>query len=175
MLIGSNGYEYPAYTYNRSTHRDATEDGCVDCHMKRATSNNVVGGHSFNMRGIIRTEAGDEEEIVNVAACADCHGDVPDFNIGNVQSDIDALAEELATILQGAGLWTGSAPASVTTSADSAGAVWNLLMIEEDRSHGVHNPKYAMGLLESAIQFLEPGPDPIAKTSEPASTDLVNR
>ena len=53
MLIGTNGYEYAAYTYDRTTHREATtadgKDGCLECHFK-ATSQYVVGGHSFNMR-----------------------------------------------------------------------------------------------------------------------------
>lgn len=158
-IIGSNGYEYAGYTYEITEHRSATDDACVDCHKNRATSNNVVGGHSFNMRGIIRDEGGVETEILNTAACADCHGDLDDFDLNGVQSEVDSLVTELETLLEAAGLWENGHPmAGVTTTADSAGAVWNLRMIEDDRSHGVHNADYMRGLLQSSIEFLQGGP-----------------
>jgi hypothetical protein len=154
MLIGSNGYEYAGYTYEITTHREATDDGCLDCHFK-ATSNNIVGGHSFNMRGDARDEGGEFSELLNVAACEPCHGELDDFNYNGVQDEVTTLAEELATLLEGAGLLAGGNPVVQFTSADSAGALWNYLLIEDDRSVGVHNAKYARGLLESSIQFLE--------------------
>ena len=54
------------------------------------------------------------------------------------------------------------------TSADSAGAVWNYLIVEGDRSEGVHNAKYILGLLTSSIEFLNgtlPTPAPLARAS----------
>lgn len=154
-LIGSNGYEYASFTYEITNHRSATADGCLDCHF-RATSNNVVGGHSFNMHGDVRDEGGEFSELLNVAACEPCHGELDDFDLNGVQTEIDSLATLLEGLVETAGLWESGHPKSgVTTSADSAGAVWNLLMIEEDRSEGVHNAKYMRGLLESAIQFLQ--------------------
>ena len=61
-----------------------------------------------------------------------------------------------------AGLLDGTTglPKTTKTSADSAGAVWNYLVAEEDRSHGVHNPKYVMGLLKSSIQYIQSPPPP---------------
>jgi hypothetical protein len=163
MLIGTNGYEFAGYTYERSSHREATTanggDGCLECHYK-ATSQYVVGGHTFNMRGMVRGE-----EVLNVGACAPCHGAVDDFSdIGpgySVQDSVDTLLEELKTHLIAAGLVdaTTGDPKAVKTSRDSAGAVWNYAAVEEDRSRGVHNPKYIMGLLESSIQFIQ-GPVP---------------
>jgi hypothetical protein len=156
MLIGSNGYEYAGVTYERTNHRSAAEDGCLDCHMK-TTSQNVVGGHSFNM-------AWGEEggEILNTAACARCHGEISDFNQPgiaeesfSVQDSVGVLIEDLSTRLAAAGLMQNGSPNSVTTSADSAGAVWNLLIAKEDRSLGIHNPKYVMGLLQSSITYLQ--------------------
>ena len=155
MLIGSNGYRYAGYTYEQTAHRDATENGCVDCHKNNATRNNVVGGHSFNMRAML-----EGTEIVNTGACVTCHGTViPNFNIGGVQDSVNALVEHLGTLLQTAGLLgtNGLPRGGVTTSADSAGAVWNFLMAEEDRSHGVHNPKWIIGLLDSAIRYMTGG------------------
>ena len=154
MLIGSNGYEYAGYTYERSNHRSATVDGCLDCH-KKTTSQNVVGGHSFNMA------YGEEgAEILNVAACAKCHGTITDFSdvgLGTAlaQDSVDVLITDLEARLVSAKLMADGLPKAVKTSADSAGAVWNLLLAKEDRSHGVHNPKYIVGLLRSAIQFMQ--------------------
>jgi hypothetical protein len=154
ILIGSNGYEYSDYDYAITKHRSATTDGCLDCHY-RVTSSNVIGGHSFNMKGFLRDEGGIVEELENTAACEKCHNDVESFDIAGVQTEVDEMAEHLAGLLEAAGLWANGGPKVTTTSVDSAGAVWNLAMAEDDRSHGVHNPAYVKGLLESSIQFME--------------------
>ncbi len=155
MFIGSNGYEYAGYTYRGASHLSAATNGCVNCHFD-ATSNSVVGGHSFNMAYTLRDEGGAGSEILNTAACEACHSDVDDFDINDMQTNVNALIAELEELLEDAGLWTNGHPnAGVTTSVDSAGAVWNLLMAEEDRSHGVHNAKYTVDLLQSSIDFMK--------------------
>jgi hypothetical protein len=73
---------------------------------------------------------------------------------------VDVLITDLEARLVTAGLMADGVPKEVSTSADSAGAVWNLLMAKEDRSHGVHNAKYTIGLLNSALQFIGAGPAP---------------
>jgi hypothetical protein len=157
MLVGSNGYEFAGYTYSQTEHKLATEDGCLDCHFK-ATSQNVVGGHSFNMRYDL-----EGSEVLNVGACEPCHGAIDDFNeVGpgySVQDSVVTLIASLRSRLVTAGLVdaTSGLPKSVTTSADSAGAVWNYLMASEDRSEGVHNAEYIMGLLNSAILYMDGG------------------
>ncbi len=42
-----------------------------------------------------------------------------------------------------------------TYSSARAGALWNYLTVLEDRSDGVHNPKYAKDLLQAAIDALK--------------------
>ncbi len=156
MLLGSNGYEYAGFTYDRTSHREATtangKDGCLECHMK-TTDRLVVGGHSFNMEAVTNGDT-----LLNVAACAPCHGTIAEFNdVDGIQAQVGTLITDLSARLQTAGLLgSNGLPKSVTTSADSAGAVWNLLMAQEDRSLGVHNAKYIIGLLQSSIQFLQP-------------------
>ena len=161
MLVGSNGYEFAGYTYERSNHRSATTDACLDCHMK-TTSQNVVGGHSFNMAYDLNGT-----ELLNTAACAKCHGTIADFSevgagTGLSQDEVDGLIVDLQTRLAAANLITladdVATPAAVKTSADSAGAVYNLMLAKEDRSHGVHNPKYITGLLKSSIEFIQGPP-----------------
>ena len=162
MLIGSNGYEYSGFNYESTQHRGATTlnggGACIECHKKTsgldgAEGRYFVGGHSFNMA----YDPG-SGEIQNTFACENCHGEIDDFSdVGpgySVQDSVDVLVADLSARLAATRLWTGSAPKSVTTTADSAGAVWNLLVATEDRSHGVHNAKYIMGLLRSSIMFL---------------------
>ena len=163
VLVGTNGYEYAGFTYESSEHRTATEDGCLDCHMK-VTENLRVGGHSFNMT--FEEEGG--EELINVGACAGCHGDLDDFDYNGAQTEIDSLTANLRATLVTAGLVSASTglPRTVANVAsDSAGAVFNYMMSVEDRSRGVHNRKYMRGLLISAQQYMDgtlPAPTPVA-------------
>ena len=158
MLIGTNGYEYDGYEYEQTVyHRTLTDNGCLDCHFE-TTQNYILGGHSFNM-------AFDREgtEVLNTAACAKCHEEEPeDFNVDNVQSDVEALIAQLQTLLINNNLlvyysdedsWLP--PERHVVSDDSVGAVWNYFMAKEDRSEGVHNADYIKGLLESSIEFLQ--------------------
>jgi hypothetical protein len=152
VLIGTNGYEYAGFTYESSEHRTATEDGCLDCHMKVPVDLRV-GGHSFNM-----TYDDGTEVLVNVGACAQCHGDLDDFDYNGAQTEIDSLTNNLRATLVTAGLVSASTglPRTVANVAsDSAGAVFNYMMSVEDRSRGVHNLKYMRGLLISAQQYME--------------------
>lgn len=172
MLIGTNGYEYAGWTYNRTMHREATtssgKDGCLECHFK-ATSQYVVGGHSFEMRANADEPLSGVTEVLNVGACAPCHGTINDFNeVGpgySVQDSVDVLVANLKARLVTAGLVDGATGLAKArgTSADSAGAVWNYLLAKYDRSRGVHNAQYVMGLLNSSIAFIQtPPPPPLA-------------
>jgi len=162
MLLATNGYEYSGYPYeDLDYHRTMTDDACLDCHYK-TTSNYVLGGHSFNMAW---GEEGGEEEL-NTDACAGCHSGLDDFNYHTVQDSVETLIGQLASLLETANLLDNTGyPLEVTTSADSAGAVWNYLIAHHDGSHGVHNSKYIIGLLESSIQYIQgPAPSPQASS-----------
>jgi len=172
MVIATNGYEYADYNYLRlNAHRTGTEDGCLDCHMK-TTENNILGGHSFNMTFTTLEEGGIEETEntngCNVEACHD--GGVDDFDHASTQTDVHAMLDELEALLFNAGLLDAEGHPvedrivlSQSELGDSAGAVWNYLIVEEGRSFGIHNPWYIRGLLESAIEFMTPaGSSPIA-------------
>jgi hypothetical protein len=164
MIVGSNGYEYDGYTYNTSPHRN-NPDACLSCHYA-VTSNNIVGGHSFNMRGDARDEGGEFAELLNTDACESCHPGLDDFDVNGVQTELLALAHTLDSLLTDAGLLADGHPNSgAVTNVDSAGALWNYAMFEDDRSWGVHNAKYTRGLLQSSIDYLTgnlPAPKPVA-------------
>jgi len=155
MFWGSNGYEYAGYTYRQTRHRDIVDEGCLDCHFTPVNSY-MISGHSFNMEFVV-----DGDTLRNTVACENCHGELGDFNYNDVQNDVHTLIADLEALLITAGLIDDTGhPLEVTTSQDSAGAVWNYLITEEDRSVGVHNAKYIKDLLDSAIQFIETGPAP---------------
>jgi len=165
MLSGTNGYEYAGYDYDNSPHSNVTADGCVDCHMS-ASGDITLGGHSWKMA--------DDKGHYNRTGCnlAQCHdGDFAsnfDFEADadfdwdgeeeTVQEEIHGLLDSLEVLLVNAGLLRDGLPTSVTVSeADSAGAIFNYLFVEEDRSEGVHNTEYAVGLLRSSINYLATG------------------
>ena len=152
ILAGENGYEYPDYFqgYGNSHHTVdlQTMEGCIFCHMKQ-NQGYTLGGHSWNMRW---------NEDLNLGPCrvSMCHMDLKDFNHRNGQSIVIAYLDTLGKALINAGLIDSNfTPVThITTSADSAGAVWNFLLVSGDRSNGVHNTNYARALLRSSLMFL---------------------
>lgn len=168
MLIGANAYEYDNYSYTKSWHADGTTEGCIDCHMS-APAHSSIGGHSWNMRN-------EDRGIENLTGCnavgchstdpiddldRDAHGDFDwDGTIEGVQTEIHGLLDSLLIHLVAAGFTdsTGHPLSGVTVNtADSAGALYNFLFVEEDRSIGVHNTDYTVALLQSSINFLNSG------------------
>lgn len=156
MLNGTNGYEYANYTYTSSPHTTRTVNGCVDCHMYPSATLNM-GGHTWRM------EADGRE---NVAACnqTGCHATVTEFNRvtadfpDGVQDSLQTLLDELTIELVAAGLIDSVTyhpiAGRVVATADSAGAVWNFLFVEEDKCLGIHNTQYAVALMNSSIDYL---------------------
>ncbi len=148
LFFGSNGYEFDGYTYTTAAptaHTDP-DNACLACHMNSNTVD--LGGHSWSMAN----EGGD----LNVAGCNNCHTEIEDFNVNNVMTDLDVLGEELHALLTADGILDvdgATVPGHYTLV--QAGSLWNYLLWEEDRSHGVHNPDYIEGLLESSIAAME--------------------
>lgn len=168
MLMGTNAYEYATYSYSSSAHTNVVADGCIGCHMSPALHSSV-GGHSWNMEN---EDRGFENlEGCNVSTCHD--GDVSSFDyIADANNDFDwsgttegsqteihGLLDSLLVHLVAAGLAdVDGTPISITVpNADSAGALYNFLFVEDDHSLGTHNTDYAVGLLQSSINYLNTG------------------
>jgi hypothetical protein len=132
LLTGVGGYEiagndaYP--TPESTTHfKDAT---CVKCHM-----------HNFS-----------HTWMPSLDACKECHDGITDFDFNGVQTTVNNLVASLGTKLTTAGLLDANgSPVVGTYPVDQVGALYNYLMIEDDRSEGVHNPKYIEALLRNSI------------------------
>jgi hypothetical protein len=167
MLIGENAYEFPGYTYTKSWHSTGVTEGCISCHMS-PSKHESVGGHSWWMRN-------QDRGFENISGCnaTGCHDTAPlttlnrpafadydfDGTTEGVQDEIRGLHDSLKVLLVAANLMTsaGVPVARRVATADSAGAVYNYEFIEEDRSYGVHNTDYSVGLLQSAINFMLTG------------------
>lgn len=162
MLLGTNAYEYAGYDYGSSAHTNVTGHGCLDCHM--VPSVNGTGGHVFYM-------ANEEADFDNTFGCnvTTCHnGAVSDFDFDGRQTEVAGLMSNLETMLIDAGLLTwidqdgemvlDPTDGLVVKDADSSGALYNYLFVKSEGSMGVHNTEYAVGLLQSSIDFLNSGP-----------------
>jgi len=168
LLTASTGYEFDGYTYSSSPHADIVDDACIGCHMGdvRIHAGYTVGGHSFNMED----EAG--SNLADVCAQAGCHAEVDDdFDfiaaddpvdydgdgaIEGYQTEFEGMVDSLRTLLMAESLLDGSDHAVPQTVADGnlAGALFNFLMVHEDRSHGVHNFQYERDLVQSSIDYI---------------------
>ncbi|MFZ1730901.1 MAG: hypothetical protein WBQ23_00615 [Bacteroidota bacterium] len=150
LLAGYGGYEVPgSATYANTAHTTMISDGCVTCHMQEAFGRQS-GGHTMKM-------AYDYHEVLtlNVAGCQSCHSGTKDFDVNGAVTEIEALGAQLEALLVADGLLDEASGASKagTWSANKTGALWNYRMLfVEDRSGGVHNPKYAKALLTNSIE-----------------------
>ncbi|MEE8357039.1 MAG: hypothetical protein V3R33_06985 [Anaerolineales bacterium] len=130
MLMGLGGAGVEG---SPSGHALAVEDTCVTCHLGEDKS------HTF--------EPDD-------STCTACHVDAEDFDINGVQTRIEELGAEVLELLEAKGMYDDHPVIGFYPEAE-AQALWNyLFVIEEDTSKGVHNSKYAIALLEAAVEAL---------------------
>jgi hypothetical protein len=170
IVNGSNCFEIEGYEYDKEArHANLIEDACAGCHMGNVQANDGyrVGGHSFNM-----TDEESGTTLVPFCAQSGCHSDKSrssNYDFDGKQTKIDSLMEELHEILVERELlaffygtdWLPNVPTGDTLFIEDkniVGALFNYLMIEGDRSRGVHNYDYVEDVLESSIDYLKKHP-----------------
>jgi hypothetical protein len=119
-----------------SPHALVVEDTCVTCHIGEG------GNHTF---------------AASVTACQACHADAEDFDINGVQTEVQAMLDELKGALAAKGMLDEEEDEPVVGEYPEAEAValWNYITIaHEDGSLGVHNPAYTEALLEASLAAL---------------------
>jgi hypothetical protein len=173
LLAGSNAIEY-GQEMPSSTHLTSVEQSCTECHMQETPSGlpdyakNKVGGHSFTLS----YDDGTNAVIHLTETCFSCHGEIEDFDFGGedynrdgmiegVQSEVGHLMDELGVLLPPYGspevdMYSMS---SYFNTLELKRGAYNYLMVEEDGSHGVHNPKYIAAILRASIDDLTGGID----------------
>jgi hypothetical protein len=157
VLLGKGGYEFDTPMPTSMAHR-SQENSCASCHMAGSTAQGLeLGGHSFSM-------SNGENDLIE--ACVSCHpgsssfADIPgaDYNMtGRVQpfmEEVQGLLDMLAEALPPLGEPTINWAAIDNENIDQKGAYWNYLYVRNDKSLGIHNPKYVVTLLQRSIHRL---------------------
>jgi hypothetical protein len=130
---------------------------CNGCHMGEYDVEEGLGGHTYSP---------------SVLACNSCHGELEDFDYNGTQAEVEELLVELRDVLLVQGVLAqddegGYHPVSVMKDENGdvipgsgehsmvqAQGFFNWIGLEEDRSLGVHNPKYVKALLKNTIKAL---------------------
>ena len=114
-----------------------TGASCVACHMNSSTDG-LTGGHTFKR---------------NNTVCTTCHTTVP-TEVAGLAADMAALHDKLFAL----GLIKEDGTPIVQTTLipfKTAQALWNYKTVEEDHSHGIHNPVYAKALIKNALEAVQ--------------------
>ncbi len=104
----------------------------------------------------------EEEDFVTGRNVTGCHRSAPleDFSYDGAQTEISALLKQLGTELRTRDLIdedellvaSETFPLSLTEA--EAAAIWNYLLVLEDRSAGIHNTGYSRALLQNSLDSL---------------------
>jgi len=151
LVEGIGGYDITGSTPIPGTkshpHRPG---GCVGCHM--GDFKDGTGGHTWKP---------------TLASCKSCHTTATGFDINGGMTEVEKLVTDLKNALIAKGVLDAAGaltkPGGKTISATNllvlpvkqAGAYWNYITVVEDRSSGVHNPKYIKALLKNSIEALK--------------------
>lgn len=167
ILYAAVGARTPGVSYASSPH-GANPKSCVSCHMAQLGG---VANHTF--------EVVDKPDYVK-NACGSCHAGLTVLNrtaladydgdkvIEGTQDEVKGLIalldkaaadkeKELGASFgedHGAFAWTDSAKAAVKVPDALYFARFNLALVEEDGSHGIHNPAYVISLLQNSYKQL---------------------
>lgn len=140
ILAGKGAYN--DQNFGDSPHRDTAS--CMACHGSNAVGN-FVGGHTLLMTS---TSTGD-----NFTVCKTCHPTASSFDIGGAQTSIFTLYTQLKGLLAAANMLdtnTMLIKPKKYAQADLA-VFWNFMLVDADRSMGVHNYLYTYDLLNDGI------------------------
>lgn len=136
---------------------------CVGCHM--AEFNNVQGVGGYGQP--IEIGQGGHSFKPSQAACNDCHdSDDSDFEYKGSKVDFNNKLIALRVELVRLGLVAGNdtdgyhAVEKVEFPLLQAEASFNWIALNEDSSHGVHNPVYINAILMNSIQAMKLEADP---------------
>ena len=158
LYEGQIGATFGGAPYRSTQHFSFLQDACVTCHMAAdTTSANKynVGGHSWNMHN-------DSTNYDNTNGCKTCHAGKTRFDqfIADQDYDQNGTIEAWQTEVNGCltKLRIQLPPVGVDSvawqlvAADSNNvtlrkAYWNYVTVTEDKSLGIHNPKYTIDML----------------------------
>ncbi len=144
MFEGIGGWEYEGYTYENSLHTNVVVEKCVTCHVHSTPYQGgdpeipAYTGHTFEP---------------HQEPCQTCHAD---FNLEEGNFDYRGTQTEIMGLLEDLGVLLDAASPEDSTSDSFYRAKFNYDFVSSEGSYGIHNTKYARGLLESAIANFTP-------------------
>lgn len=154
LLGGFGGVEIPGtYSYSNSPHTN-TSNGCVTCHMAEAAGSES-GGHTMGMNYSGCTECHEETTTALTAATVAMMAEVQQWldTLHYVLEELN-IADAEGYLLGDDGVNRASSDNPAKLTADEAAAFFNYKFIEEDKSGGVHNYKYARALLNNSFDAI---------------------
>lgn len=156
VLLGQNGNTFGdklPFDMTKSVHLNVKET-CVGCHMQATTDTGTVardkvGMHSWKMKfGTTK----------NVGSCGDgstCHKAEDVKTVwANFENKVEGLKKKLAMYLPPIGIDTVDRTLVPNTNLVMKQATWNYLYVKYDASHGIHNPRYVVYLLQKSLQAM---------------------
>ncbi len=170
IFLGQNGHTFGATLPSSIAHQNV-ENSCVGCHMSATpdtgtAARDKIGQHSWTMS---YTDPNTSITYNNVTGCNACHAGITKFDQikasydydknGTLEAfitEVEGLKKKLAKMLPPIGLDSVNRD-MVKLSPDSTlykKAFWNYLYVKYDGSHGVHNPKYVVSLLQTGIDAI---------------------
>jgi hypothetical protein len=132
-------------------------NGCVTCH-KTKTAADIPGGHTFVLSYTTAINPVKPTDYTyTTTSCVPCHTTADALAmLKSTQTEVVALLGTLQTKLVSAGLLNSTTDLAVpgTYDAKYVAAFLNYKYVQEDKSFGVHNPKYIKTLLNNSIAAL---------------------
>ncbi len=165
MYLGRNAYNYGNSALDGLMTHGSVKDACVTCHMAERGSSNTPN-HEFSL---VDTTGGTDKDIVS--GCVPCHGNITSFDDIQASSDLDGngkiegvqtevkgmlanLAELLPKDANGNVVSMTTDSLKVKNKPNVVKGIYTYYFVSEDKSMGVHNAKYTIGIISAAMQAL---------------------
>lgn len=151
----------PTFPWAGPSHLNV-QNSCKTCHLSMVEFGGGPGGAAVV----------GHEFIPKPAACVNCHGPITEFTdilaaadfdgngvIEGLQIEVHGLLNILRDAIVATGLDTTNGfidaigDTSIST-AEQRTAGWNWAFVEEDKSFGIHNPDYAVQVLQQTILYI---------------------
>jgi formate-dependent nitrite reductase cytochrome c552 subunit len=167
-LMGLSAIQFPGVDPYPVGNHKGTQNACVTCHMATAVGD-LGGGHTFK---VAYEEGG--SELFNFAGCltSGCHTETASqlttifkAKQDEIKAKIIILRDKLVAkgwlvksttnpddfLLD---MWKATSGAPINATPIEAAVMYNYKTVVEDKSIGIHNPKYVLAVLNASIDKL---------------------